>query len=83
MMNQTIEVQTQYSKATFNTAFEAKKYIFNEAQDGVEAFLVYFTADEEYAEAEVDGTFTDDDGEEWPAWTGTAWIINAVKDPNI
>ena len=45
--------------------------------------MVYFTADEVYAEATVDGTFTDDDGEEWPCWTGTAWIVDAVKDPNI
>ena len=45
--------------------------------------MVHFTADEEYAEATVDGTFTDDDGDEWPAWTGTAWIVDAVKDPNI
>lgn len=78
-----IQVQTQYSKATFNTAFEAKKYIFNEAADGVEAFLVFFASDEDYAEAEVDGTFTDDDGEEWPQWTGSSWIINAITDPNI
>jgi hypothetical protein len=83
MMNQAIEIQTMYSKATFNTAFEAKLHIFNEAQDGVEAFMVHFTADEVYAEATVDGTFTDDDGEEWPAWTGCAWICDAVKDPNI
>ena len=83
MMNQTIEVHTIYNVTTFTSAFEAKKFIFNEAKDGVEEFVVKFLADEVEAYAEITDYTFDDDEERVDTWTGSSFITDAVKDPNI
>lgn len=82
-MNQAIEVHTIYNVTTFTSVFEAKKFIWNEAQDGVEEFVVKFLADEEEIQAEITDYAFDDDEERVDTWTGHKFITDAVIDPNI